>query len=225
VALDYSRAVDAASANLRRFADANFVQGDLLNPPFRRGALDFAYSIGVLQHTPDPRAALLSILSLLAPGGSFAMTIYARRWYTCLNAKYLVRPLTRRLPPALLLTLVRAAMPLAFPVTDILFRLPHLGTLARFLIPVANYVEKTEFNRAQRYEEAELDTFDMLAPAYDSPMTRDEVRDLLDAVGVEDYRFLQSAPVNVIGSMPGSGASPHPTQTAAVAAVVPGGRP
>lgn len=203
VALDYSRAVDAAARNLAPFRDAHFVQGDLLNPPIKRGALDLAYSIGVLQHTPDPAAALRSVLGLVAPGGSFAFTIYGRRWYTRLNAKYLIRPVTRRLPPAVLLRAVRAAMPVLFPLTDVLFRTPVLGRLAQFTIPVANYIDKADFTRAQRYTEAELDTFDMLAPAFDSPMTWTEVRDQLAGLGVEEYRFLETIPVNVVGRVPG----------------------
>lgn len=203
VALDYSSAVEAAARNLERFPGAHVVQGDLLAPPFRFGAFDFAYSIGVLQHTPDPSAAVRSIVELVAPGGSLALTIYARRWYTRLHAKYLIRPVTRRLPPGRLLGLVRGVMPVAFPVTDALFRVPGLGSLARFVIPVANYVEKAHFTRAQRYAEAELDTFDMLSPAYDSPMTPCEVAVALRGAGAGDLRFLQDAPVNVLARIPG----------------------
>ncbi len=203
IALDYSRAVDAAARNLARFPDVHFVQGDLLNPPIRSGFLDFAYSIGVLQHTPDPAGALRSVLGLLTPGGAFAFSIYARRWYTRLNGKYLLRPISKRLPPALLLRMVTTAMPVMFPVTDVLFRVPGLGNVAKFMIPVANYVEKTEFDRDQRYQEAVLDTFDMLSPTFDSPVTRDEVEAVFASAGVHNYRFLRDVPVNVVGAVPG----------------------
>jgi SAM-dependent methyltransferase len=220
--MDYSRAVDAAAKNLARFPNVHCVQGDLLAPPIKRGSLNFAYSIGVLQHTPDPGAALQSVVQLLAPGGAFAFTIYGRRWYTKLNSKYLLRPITKRLPAAVLLRTVESAMPVLFPLTDVLFRVPVLGKFAKFTIPVANYVEKAEFTRAQRYEEAKLDTFDMLSPSFDSPMTRDEVGAVLDGMGIKSYQFLRE--VNVIGTVPVSPAA-RGTDTARPAADRVGLRP
>ncbi len=207
IALDYSRAVDAAARNLARFPNVHYVQGDLLNPPIRAGSLDFAYSIGVLQHTPDPQGALRSILGLLAPGGSFAFTIYARRWYTKLYSKYLLRPVTKRLPPRTLLRAVEGVMPVMFPVTDVLFRLPGVGKVAKFAIPIANYVDKVDISRTLRYEEAVLDTFDMLAPAFDLPVTWQEVDAVLAGSGVVDHEFLTKVPVSVVGSVPASRAA------------------
>ena len=107
------------------------------------------------------------------------------------------------MPPGGLLWVVRGVMPVMFPVTEVLFRVPGLGRVARFMIPIANYVEKSEFTRSQRYMEAELDTFDMLSPAFDSPMTWSEVLGVFAEMGVDDVRFLKRVPVNVVGSVPG----------------------
>jgi SAM-dependent methyltransferase len=189
IAMDYSGAIDAAAANLRRFPNVHAVQGDLLNPPIRPESVDFVYSIGVVQHTPDRNAALGSMIVLLPPGGRFAFTIYRRRWYTRFNAKYLVRPLTCRLPPGKLLRLLETVMPVLFPVTSVLFSIPGAGRLFNFMIPVANYVDKQACTRELRYQEALLDTFDMLSPAYDCPMSPNEVRRLLDRIGVREYHF------------------------------------
>jgi SAM-dependent methyltransferase len=202
IAMDFSAAVDAAAENLRSFPNVHCVQGDLLQPPIRPGSLAHAFSIGVLQHTPDPGGAFRSILRLLAPGGCFALTMYARRWYTKLNAKYLVRPVTRRLPQRVLLGLIRGTMPVLFPVTDVLFRLPVAGKFAQFVIPVANYVGKTGFTREQRYREAVLDTFDMLSPTYDQPMTAAEIEAILRECGIDSYRFRRRVPIEVTGTAP-----------------------
>ncbi len=208
VALDYSSAVEAAARNLAGFPNVHVVQGDLLRPPFRPGSLPRVFSIGVLQHTPDPAATLRSVLGLVEPGGSFAFSIYARRWYTRLNAKYVVRPLTRRLPPHVLLRLIERSMPVLFPVTTALFCVPGLGKVARFTIPVANYAHKDGFTRAQRYAEAVLDTFDMLAPTFDNPMTAGEVEEVFRAAGVADYHFLRRVPIVVTGTLPPAEAGP-----------------
>jgi SAM-dependent methyltransferase len=200
IAMDYSTAVEAAARNLARFPCVDVVQGDIYHPPLQARSLPLAYSIGVLQHTPDPAGAVASIVRLLEPCGRFAFTIYARRWYTRLYSKYLLRPLTRRLPPKMLLRLIERTMPVLFPLTDVLFRIPMASKFLRFAIPVANYVEKQDFTRAQRYDEAVLDTFDMLSPAYDRPMTAEEVEQALRRAGVQEFTFRSRVPVNVTGA-------------------------
>lgn len=203
IAMDYSGAIDAAAENLRRFPNVHPVQGDLLDPPFRPQSVDFVYSLGVVQHTPDRDRALISMMALLPPGGRFAFTIYRRRWHTRLNAKYLVRPLTRRLPPGKLLRFLETVMPVLFPVTSVLFSIPGAGRLFNFMIPVANYVDKRACARELRYQEALLDTFDMLSPAYDCPMSLSEVRRLLDRLGVREYHLRSELRAIVVcGSAP-----------------------
>jgi SAM-dependent methyltransferase len=201
IALDYSSAVDAAASNLAHLPNVHYVQADLLHLPIKRASLHFAYSIGVLQHTPSPEAALAAILEHVAPGGEFAFTIYARRWYTRYHSKYLLRPLTRRLPPPLLLRMIEAVMPVLYPVTEVAFSIPLFGKLAQFMIPVANYVDKKGISPEMRYREAVLDTFDMLAPSYDHPMTADEVRGVLERSGVASFSFHKTVPINVTGAL------------------------
>ena len=55
VGIDLSQAVDAARTNFGDDPDVLIVQGDLLRPPFREGAFDGGFSIGVLHHTPGAR--------------------------------------------------------------------------------------------------------------------------------------------------------------------------
>ncbi len=131
--------------------------------------------------------------------GRFSFSIYARQPWTKLNAKYLLRPVTKRLPPKLLRAGIEAVMPVAFPVTEVLFKLPVVGKVAKFTIPIANY-NRGDFTYEQRYREAILDTFDMLAPAFDSPMTAAEVENELRAVGAASWQIQTRVPVNVIGA-------------------------
>lgn len=198
VAIDYSSAIDATARTLGAYPNVDLVQGSILAPPFRKGVFDFAYCIGVVQHTPSPEGAVGEVVKLVRPGGSFCFTIYARQPWTKLNAKYLWRPITRRLPQEMLLKAIQTVMPIAFPVTDRLFRLPVLGRMAQFTIPIANY-DRGDFTREQRYDEAILDTFDMLAPRYDSPMTAREVEAVLRGLSARSWRFNTEVPINVIG--------------------------
>jgi SAM-dependent methyltransferase len=198
VALDYSSAVDAAKKTLAAFDNVDIVQASLLEPPFAPSTFDYAYCIGVIQHTPDPKAVVANVAGLVKRGGEFSMTIYARRPWTKLNAKYLIRPLTKRLPPRALLRGIQSTMPVLFPLTDALFRLPVLGRVAQFTIPVANYVHLLD-DRELRYRTAVLDTFDMLAPQFDDPMTAAEVTTVLREVGTQRVEFRTRVPINVVG--------------------------
>jgi SAM-dependent methyltransferase len=199
VGVDLSNAVDAARETLALRPNVHLVQASIYELPFRSETFDGCYCIGVIQHTPDPVRSLRVLPSILQPGGPIAVSIYERRPWTRFHGKYLLRPLTRRLDPKLLLWLVRLSMPLLFPLTEVLFRIPKLGRLFRFCIPVANYVEKRDLSWRQRYRWAVLDTFDMLSPAYDQPMTEAEVVAALASAGIGGLKRFDNVGVNVVG--------------------------
>jgi SAM-dependent methyltransferase len=199
IGLDISGAIDAARATLTGRNNVHFVQASALALPFRRDALDFVYCIGVIQHTPDPRGVLKALPTVLKPGGEVAVTIYERKPWTLLNAKYLWRPLTRRMKKEHLLATLRALMPVLFPVTSVLFRLPVLGRGFEFMIPIANYVREKDLTRQQRYDWAILDTFDMLSPYYDQPQTQPATEATLAGGGVENLRRLPNPGLNIVG--------------------------
>ena len=69
VALDLSSAVDACRKNLQAHPNLHCVQGSLFELPFRDRAFDSVYSIGVIQHTPDPHRAVACLCEKVAPGG------------------------------------------------------------------------------------------------------------------------------------------------------------
>jgi ubiquinone/menaquinone biosynthesis C-methylase UbiE/uncharacterized protein YbaR (Trm112 family) len=198
LAVDLSSAVEAARDNLGHLPNVHVVQADLRALPFRHEMVRHLYSIGVLQHTPDPIHSARTLVRFLPSMGRFAFTIYGREPWTKFYSKYWFRPLTTRMDPARLLRSVERTMPVLYPATSALFRLPMVGHLFRFLIPVANYVERRDLPASIRYEEAILDTFDMLSPRYDNPVTLDEVvRGLAGLVEAIEYR--SSVPVVIRG--------------------------
>jgi SAM-dependent methyltransferase len=199
VSIDMSSAVDAVKQNLAGKENVNIVQASILQLPFRPGTFDGFYCIGVIQHTPDPLKVIRNLLQAIKPGGQFAMTIYARRLWTKLYSKYWVRKLINGISDEKLLSLVERMMSMLFPITNVLFRIPVIKKLFRFLIPVANYVEKKDMTRQQLYEEAVLDTFDMLSPAYDNPLKASEVIEILHEFDINDYQVITKRPVNVLG--------------------------
>ena len=200
VGLDISSAIDAARANLAGRANVHFVQASIYEPPFRAGAFDGVYCIGVVQHTPDPQQTMRTLPRMLRSGGRIAITAYERKPWTMLYAKYLLRPLTKRVNKQKLLAGIKAAMPVLFPLTSVLFRLPLAGRLFMSAIPVANYVHEHTLTPKQRYDWAILDTFDMLSPQYDQPRTQQEIEEALSAAGVVELKRLPNPGVNLVGA-------------------------
>ena len=199
VGVDISSAIDAAQETVAGRSNAHLVQASIFNLPFRPGSFDGVYCIGVIQHTPDPPSAIESLADNVKEGGEIAVTIYERRWFTLFYSKYWLRPLTTRISPAWLLTLIKSLMPFAFALSEVLFRVPYLKKVFQFVLPVANYVEAKELSLRQRYQWAILDTFDMLAPAYDKPQREDNVVKLLTARSICDIRRLPNAGLNLVG--------------------------
>ena len=139
---------------------------------------------------------------MVKPDGELAVTIYPRKPWTKLYSKYWLRPFTKRMKKETLLKVIQGVMPAAFPMTEILFRIPLLGKAFRFMIPVANYVHDKQLNKKQRYSWAVLDTFDMLSPAFDQPMTEEEARKPLTESGFEVSRLTYGG-LNLVGTRRG----------------------
>jgi len=200
IGIDISNAVDAAKANLAGRKNVHLVQASIYELPFRRGIFDGVYCIGVVQHTPDPQKTVASLPRFLRAGGRIAISAYERKPWTMLYGKYLVRPIAKRLHKEKLLAGIKGMMPVLFPITDVLFRLPLAGRLFMFMIPVANYVHERSLTRKQRYEWAILDTFDMLSPQYDQPRTKEEIEQALSSSGIVDIERLPGDGAIIVGS-------------------------
>lgn len=186
VGIDLSSAIDASKKNLEGRENLHLIQASIYELPFKAGVFDACYSIGVIQHTPDPAKTMATLPKFLKTGGEIAVTIYERKPWTMLYSKYWFRPITRRMTKESLLKAVKLVMPLGFAVTNVLFKVPGLKKVFQFTIPIANYVDKTDLTRDQRYDWAVLDTFDMLSPAFDQPQTQAEAEKALSSAGIVD---------------------------------------
>ena len=186
IAIDYSSAVDAASKNLNS-GSLLIAQGDLAELPIPNESLDFVYCIGVLQHTKEPGKIVAELLRCLKPGGEITLTFYENSsWHVRLYSKYLIRPLTKRVPDRVLLTIIERSSAVWFPLTNFLFRLPSpFSRIFRFIIPIANYVEFQYASIEAARAEAILDTFDMLSPSYDKPIKKSEILKWVTNSGIQ----------------------------------------
>ena len=200
IGIDISSAIDAAKENLKGRENVHFIQASIYELPFRPGTFDCCYCIGVIQHTPNPENSLRSIAEMVKKDGKIAVTIYERRrWRTMFYSKYWLRPITKRMSKETLLKVIQITMSVAFPVTNVLFRIPLLGRFFMFSIPIANYVHEKQLTPQQRYDWAVLDTFDMLSPQFDSPMNLAEASQVLVDSGIKEISSLPHHGVNIIG--------------------------
>ncbi|HET6972831.1 MAG TPA: methyltransferase domain-containing protein [Pyrinomonadaceae bacterium] len=84
IGIDLSGAVETAFAATRSLPNAHIVQADIYHLPLAR-TFDYAFSVGVLHHLPDPRGGFLSLASKVKPGGHVSAWIYGaenNEWIT-----------------------------------------------------------------------------------------------------------------------------------------------
>lgn len=188
VSLEYSSAVDANIAANGDRDNVLVVQADLYRMPLREGSFDRVVCIGVLQHTPDVERAFLTLVRYLKPGGHLAVDVYRRPRGVrrLLNTKYWVRPLTSRVPPAALYALTSRYVKAMWPVARLLARVPLVGRRLNWMLLIGDYQGVLPLGDAQLREWAILDTFDMLAPAYDSPQDRETLERWFVEAGMTD---------------------------------------
>ena len=191
IALDYSSAVDACYANLRHHHNLYVLQGDIYALPFELESFDFIYSLGVLQHTPDVAGALSSLPPLLRRDGKICVDIYWKRFRTMMHMKYLLRPITKRIPKGRLFSWLEFLTPSMLKVSQLLGSIPCFGRFLKRLIPVADYTNIYPLNPQQLREWALLDTFDMLGPEFDNPQTASELKHILKKNGITDIEIFQ----------------------------------
>ena len=98
IGVDLSDAIESTRANTKDLPNVHLVQANVYHLPIKPGVLDFAYSIGVLHHLPDPEAGFRCLVPLVKPGGSLFVWVYSnsRSFLNfCLEE---VRAVTTRLP-------------------------------------------------------------------------------------------------------------------------------
>ena len=84
IGIDLSDAVETAFASTRALDNAHVIQADIYHLPLAR-SFDYAFSVGVLHHLPDPRAGFISLASKVKPGGHISAWVYGaenNEWIT-----------------------------------------------------------------------------------------------------------------------------------------------
>lgn len=186
--IDYSSAVEANLRNNDALAGGrlHLAQASIYEMPFPDGRFDKVLCLGVLQHTPDFEASVNALVRKARAGGEIVVDFYpVRGWWTKVHAKYLLRPITRRMSQQRLMVLIDRHADRLIKLSSGFDRL-GLGLLKRFL-PVVNIKDTFPpgLSPAQRREWVVLDTFDMFSPRFDNPQRVEAVAAMFERAGAE----------------------------------------
>lgn len=184
VAVDYSAAVEACAASNRAAREEGRLwnaQADAFALPFQRRAFDIVVGYGMLQHTGDAHRALLSLWEHVRPGGLLLVDRYQLSLRSAHPIKYLVRPVLKRLPAMMVLSLAEWTCRTLIPLQKRVLRWTKGRGLRRYLGYLVarspNSVYPLNLELAGRLDSetafrwSVMDTFDMWAPRYDCPQT------------------------------------------------------
>jgi SAM-dependent methyltransferase len=161
--------------------------------PFEDGSLDFAYSLGVLHHLPDTRAALRSSVRILKPGAPFLLYLYYAfdnrpLWYRALwRTTDGTRRAVSRLPPsAKALVCDGIALVLYWPLARAARLLERLRVDASSL-PLSIY-------RNRSFYSMRTDSRDRFGTPLEKRFRASEIEELMRSAGLADVRFSAAPP-------------------------------
>ena len=187
IGVDLSDAVETAFGATRDLPNAHIVQADIYNLPFAR-IFDYAFSIGVLHHLPDPRAGFQSLTSRVKPGGYMSAWVYGAennewitRWVNPVRER-----VTSRIDPRLLLQLSKVPAAIMFIATKTIYgplnRSPRGASVARHLF----YNDYLKAIAGFGWREQHSIVFDHLIAPTAFYISRDEFAAWWREIGVSD---------------------------------------
>ena len=185
--VDYSNAVEANYRNNGKSKKLKLFQASIYELPFAPNQFDKVFCFGVLQHTPDFKKSVKSLVDMTKVDGEIIIDFYPiKGWYTKINAKYIFRPLTKKLKHETLLKVISANAGWLIFLSK-LFTSIGLGKILNRFLPICD-IEKTlpkSLTRKELKEWVILDTFDMFSPEYDNPQKISTVKQWMQDFGIQ----------------------------------------
>jgi len=183
IAVDFSRAIDAAARNTADVGNVDCVQADLLALPLADGSFDFAYSLGVLHHLAETERALAGLVRKVRPGGRLRVYLYWKKhgWSGRLLAvATAARCITIKLPFGVLRWACRILSVGLYVGVVLPYRaLSAAGVRRHEAWPLFVY-SKYPFNVLEN------DQFDRFSAPIEKRYDPDDVRRLLESAGLTD---------------------------------------
>jgi SAM-dependent methyltransferase len=182
---------NAVEANLRNNGDSgrvHIVQASIYEIPLRKESFDKVFCMGVLQHCPDVRAAFMSLVPFLRPGGEIVIDVYHQHKGLFPPLKYWARPFLTWMGPQGVHKFLSLVIPLAFFLKKALYKVPLVGKPIGNLIPIGpvSHAPRLIFRDEELVQVKILSALDMFSPVHDHPQTLDTVRQWFSDAGLVD---------------------------------------
>jgi len=175
ISFDYSSAVDANYKMNGNNPNLLILQADIFTPPIKAGIFDKVYCMGVIQHTPDPKKAFMTLPKFLKRGGKIAIDVYLKegigKWLTSYRR---IHWLTRHMNVKTVHTLSKNYVNIIWPLTKSLWGLGRNGRrIARYVFLVKDRFWRKGLNVSDEVQKESLvlHFIDQLCAYYDNPQT------------------------------------------------------
>lgn len=187
VSLDYSSAVDANYAGNGHHDNVLIVQGDVYQLPFRPGTFDRVFCLGVIQHTPDPRRAFLALPPQARAGGYVAVDLYRKFPWWLQNDDHQILGASADQPDGRsALVSVGGSLCAVHVAAGLCAEPVAAGASVELAAAHRRLPGQAPLREADLKQWAILDTYDMLAPAYDFPQTFESAEAWFREAGLKD---------------------------------------
>lgn len=203
-AIDPSKAVLAAKKLTANKPNINITQAGVDDIPFEKASFDFVFSLGVLHHVPDTRAAVRKCVEMVKPGGYFMVYLYysldnrGALYKLIFNMSIIFRLIISKLPSGL--------KKFVCDIIAFLVYLPFVGLAGLFKalgaskfykkIPLSYYLGKS-LNIIRN------DALDRFGTPLEQRFSKKEITEMMTAAGLGDIVFSDNEPYwHAVGRKP-----------------------
>jgi SAM-dependent methyltransferase len=168
--------LEEAVASFSTRPNLDYVQGNILEPPFKAAQFDYGVSIGALHHTPDTRKAFTVFRRLLKDDTTCLIWIYPTykegpEWQPPYFARdFLLLNQGHRIPPRFLRWIAYMLVLANYPIVDFHFR-QHFRRIKKDL----PFFDIDRMTRRERFSAEVFFAFDTCLPRYQFRHTIKEV--------------------------------------------------
>jgi SAM-dependent methyltransferase len=191
--IDPSQALEVARRNLADQPNCEFHLATVDQIPLPDNSLDFGYSLGVLHHVPDTSRGVAACVAKLKPGAPFLLYLYYAFdnrpfWFVALwRVSDGLRRIICRLPFGLKNAVCQViALTIYFPLARAGLLLEKMG-FNPVALPLSAYRNKSMYVMR-------TDALDRFGTRLEQRFTREQMRRMMTAAGLEQIAFIASEP-------------------------------